>query len=391
MIVAGVMSGTSADGIDVAICRIGAGADGRVRVKLVGWTEIRYPAAVRRAVLGAMNAEAMSVAAMSRLHWRLGALYADAVEAAAKAAGVKVALVGCHGQTIYHQGVGTKYLGATVRATWQIGEASVIAERMRVPVVSDFRPADLAAGGQGAPLVPVLDVCLFAHKTRSRVLQNLGGIGNLTAIPAGGGAEDVMAFDTGPANMVIDGCMERVYGKRFDRNGSTGRKGRVLRDVVEMVLRQPYFAALPPKSCGREEFGTEFVTHFIAACRKAGGGDADVIATATALTAESILKAYRDFVWAHLGQRAPLAKGVDFLVAGGGARNGLLMEILREGFAALGVKVQTMDALGIPAQAKEGVAFALMAWLTWHRRTGNVKAATGAARDVVLGKVTYGG
>ena len=387
MIVAGVMSGTSADGIDVAICRIGAGG----RVKLVGLTEMRYPAGVRRAVLGAMNAEAMSVAAMSRLHWRLGALYADAVEAAAAAAGVKVELVGCHGQTIYHQGAASRYLGESVRATWQIGEASVIAERLRVPVVSDFRSADLAAGGQGAPLVPMLDVCLFAHRTRSRVLQNLGGIGNLTAIPAGGGAEDVMAFDTGPANMVIDGSMEQIYGKRFDRNGATGRKGRVLRDVVEKMLREPYFAARPPKSCGREEFGTAFVTHFIAACRKAGGTDADVIATATALTVESILKAYREFVWAHLGQSAPLARGVDFLVAGGGARNGFLMEMLREGFAPLGVKVQVSDAVGVPAQAKEGVAFALLAWLTWNRRTGNVKAATGAARDVVLGKVTYGG
>ena len=391
MIVAGVMSGTSADGIDVAICRIGAGAGGRPRVKLLGLTEMRYPVAVRRAVLAAMNAEAMPVAEMSRLHWRLGALYADAVEAAAAAAGVKVGLVGCHGQTIYHQAVGAKYLGATVRATWQIGEASVIAERLRVPVVSDFRPADLAAGGQGAPLVPMLDVCLFAHATRNRVLQNLGGIGNLTAIPAGGGASDVMAFDTGPANMVIDGCMEALYGKRFDRNGATGRKGLVLADVVAEVLKEPYFAAAPPKSCGREEFGADFVTYFIRTCRAAGGGDADVVATATALTVESIVKAYRDFVWSHLGQRAPLARGVDLCVAGGGARNAWMMTQLREAFAPLGVKVLTMDALGVPAQAKEGVAFALMAWLTWHGQTGNVKAATGAAHDVVLGKVTYGG
>jgi anhydro-N-acetylmuramic acid kinase len=386
MIVAGVMSGTSADGVDVAVCRITAGRDGRPRIKLLGLTEMRYPAAVRKAVLGAMNAEAMSVAEMSRLHWRLGAIYADAVELA----GVKVDLVGCHGQTIYHQATASKYLGAAVRTTWQIGEASVIAERLRVPVVSDFRPADLAAGGQGAPLVPILDVALFGHKTRSRVLQNLGGIGNLTVIPAGGGAGDVMAFDTGPANMVIDGCMEQIYGRRFDRNGAVGRKGRVLKDVVASILKEPYFALLPPKSCGREEFGTDFVTHFISKCRAAGGADADVIATATALTVDSILDAYRRFVWAHLGQRAPLARGVDFCVAGGGARNGFLMERLRDGFAPLGVKVQAIDALGVPAQAKEGVAFALMAWLTWHKQTGNVKAATGAMRDVVLGKVTYG-
>jgi anhydro-N-acetylmuramic acid kinase len=389
MVVAGVMSGTSADGVDVAVCRISAGPEGRPRVKLVGFAEFPYKAEVRRAVLGAMNAEAMSVAEMSRLHWRLGALYADAVAATVQKLAVKIGLVGCHGQTVYHQGVAGKYLGAAVRATWQIGEASVIAERMRVPVVSDFRAADLAAGGQGAPLVPMLDVCLFGHKTRNRVLQNLGGIGNLTAIPAGLGAEGVLAFDTGPANMVIDGCMERLFGKRFDRDGATGRRGRVLSGVVEGFLREGYFSALPPKSCGREEFGGEYVGRFMSACEAAGGTKADVVATATALTAESVVDAYRRFVWPHLGQRAPLARGTDFCVAGGGARNGFLMDLLRGGLEPLGVRVRMMDELGVPAQAKEGVAFALMAWLTWNGRPGNVVAATGASREVVLGKVTY--
>jgi anhydro-N-acetylmuramic acid kinase len=389
MVVAGVMSGTSADGVDVAVCRISAGVEGQPRVKLVGFAEFPYKAEVRRAVLRAMNAEAMSVAEMSRLHWRLGALYADAVAATVQKLAVKIGLVGCHGQTVYHQGVAGKYLGAAVRATWQIGEASVIAERLRVPVVSDFRAADLAAGGQGAPLVPMLDVCLFGHKTRNRVLQNLGGIGNLTAIPAGLGAEGVLAFDTGPANMVIDGCMERLFGKRFDKDGATGRRGRVIPSVVEGFLREGYFSALPPKSCGREEFGGEYVGRFMSACEAAGGTKADVVATATALTAESVVDAYRRFVWPHLGQRAPLARGTDFIVAGGGARNGLLRALLRGGLEPVGVRVRMMDELGVPAQAKEGVAFALMAWLTWNGRPGNVVAATGASREVVLGKVTY--
>jgi anhydro-N-acetylmuramic acid kinase len=256
-------------------------------------------------------------------------------------------------------------------------------------VVSDFRPADLAAGGQGAPLVPMLDWCVFRSAKVSRVLQNLGGIGNLTALPAGCSVDGVMAFDTGPGNVVIDRCMAELYQKKLDRNGTVARRGRVLREVVEKVMREDYFSALPPKSCGREEFGAEFAARLIAMCREAGGRDADCVATATALTAESILDAYRRFVWAHLGAAAPLKK-VEFCVAGGGAKNAVLMGMLREGFAELGVEVKLMEELGIPAQAKEGVAFALLAWLTWNGRAGNVPAATGAKRAVVLGKVSYG-
>nr|WP_128914136.1 anhydro-N-acetylmuramic acid kinase [Granulicella sibirica] len=393
MIVAGIMSGTSADGVDVAVCRISSAADGRPKIKLIGFTEYPYKPEVRRAVLAAMNAEAMSVANMSRLHWRLGSIYADAVEATAKKLGVKLALIGCHGQTIYHQGTPAKFLGEPVRATWQLGEPSVIAERLRVPVVSDFRPADLAAGGQAAPLVPKLDVTLFSHKTRSRILLNLGGIANLTAIPAGAGADAVMAFDTGPANMVIDACMERLFHKRFDSDGATGQRGRVLSEVVAALAKDPYFAATPPKSCGREEFGEAYVGRFLAVCEVSAGSKLkkqDIIATATALTADSIADAYRRFVWAHLGQRAPLARGIDLCIAGGGARNAFLMRLLRERFEPLGVTVRDMEELGVPAQAKEGVAFALLAWLTWNRLAGNVPAATGASRCVVLGKVTYG-
>jgi anhydro-N-acetylmuramic acid kinase len=336
-----------------------------------------------------MDAKAVSVAELSRLNWRLGEIYADCVEKTAVKFGVKVGLVGCHGQTVYHQGVAAKYLGGNVRCTWQMGEASVIAERLRVPVVSDFRPADMAAGGQGAPLVPMLDYVMFRSAKVSRVLQNLGGIGNLTAIPAGAGVDGVMAFDTGPGNMVIDACMEQLYGKAFDRGGAVARRGRVISSVVARVLEQRYFSTPPPKSCGREEFGAGFVSQFISLCRKAGVGDADVVATATALTAESVMQGYRSFVWPDLGTAAPLAR-TEFVVAGGGARNAALMGMLRDGLEPLGVKVRLMEELGIPAQAKEGVAFALLAWLTWVGLPGNVPAATGARRPVVLGKVTHG-
>jgi anhydro-N-acetylmuramic acid kinase len=250
----------------------------------------------------------------------------------------------------------------------------------------------VAAGGQGAPLVPMLDYCMFRSAKVSRVLQNLGGIGNLTAIPAEAGVNWVMAFDTGPGNMVIDACMKRLYEREFDKGGAVARSGKALTGVVEEVLRDKYFSAPPPKSCGREEFGEAFASRFISMCRKAGGRkglDVDVIATATMVTAASVVEAYRRFVWGHVGQAAPMSP-VEFVVAGGGTKNASLMGMLREGLEPLGVKVRLMEELGIPAQAKEAVAFALLAWLSWFGLPGNVPAATGARRTVVLGKVTHG-
>jgi anhydro-N-acetylmuramic acid kinase len=394
LVVAGVMSGTSADGVDVAVCRISPprGKDGTPAVKLLGHVGVPYPKGVRGAVLEAMDAQAIPVAELARLNWRLGEVYADAVTKAQESFGVKVGLVGCHGQTVYHQGATEKYLGKGLRATWQMGEAAVIAERLRVPVVSDFRPADLAAGGQGAPLVPMLDYCMFRSAKVSRVLQNLGGIGNLTAIPADAGLESVMAFDSGPGNMVIDACMKRLYEREFDRGGAVARTGRVLKDVLSQMLGEVYFSALPPKSCGREQFGEAFVSRFIETCRKAGGRnsrDEDVVATATALTAASIVDAYRRFVQGHVEEAAPLSP-VEFVVAGGGTKNDELMKMLRSELEPLAVKVRRMEELGVPAQAKEAVAFALLAWLSWSRLPGNIPAATGAKRTVVLGKISFG-
>ena len=390
MVVAGVMSGTSADGVDVAVCRVMPGLRGGVpRVKVLGHVGFGYAKAVRAAVLRVMEGEAVSAGEMSRLHWRLGEIYADCVEKAQAKLGVRVGLVGCHGQTVHHEAVAKSFLGGAVRSTWQMGEASVIAERLRVPVVSDFRPADMAAGGQGAPLVPMLDYVMFRSEKVSRVLQNLGGIGNLTAIPAGADVDGVMAFDTGPGNMVIDGCMQRLFGKTYDRGGAVARRGVVLQGVISRVLEGGYFPALPPKSCGREEFGAAFVGRFIDDCRDAGGSDPDVVATATGLTAAAVMEGYRRFVWGHLGMAAPLAK-TELVVAGGGVKNATLMGMLRRDMGALGVRVRAMEELGVEAQAKEAVAFALLAWLTWNQVPGNVVSATGAGRPVVLGKVTYG-
>jgi anhydro-N-acetylmuramic acid kinase len=279
-----------------------------------------------------------------------------------------------HGQTVFHE---------AAKATWQLGEAAVVRERLGVPVVSDFRSADVAAGGQGAPLVPMLDFCMYRSKTKNRVLLNLGGIANVTAIPAGAALADVLAFDTGPANMAIDAVMQSAFGKPFDRGGKVAVKGRVLTGVVSEVLRDPYFAAPPPKSCGREQFGAAFVERFRGLCANAGAEDA--VATATELTASSVLDAYGRFCWPHLGQRAPLARATEVIVAGGGVKNATLMRRLREGFGGLGVNV----SIGEEPQAKEAVAFALLAWLSWHRMPGNVPSATGATAPKVLGKVCW--
>lgn len=386
--VAGIMSGTSADGIDVALVRItptrGSVANSP-RLRLLAHVPVPYPAAVRRHILHMMNAKDASVAEMSRLHWRLGQLYADAVKLALKKHPMRLDLVGCHGQTIYHQGVAQPFLGGRVACTWQMGEASVLAARLGVAVVSDFRPADLAVGGQGAPLVPLLDYVAFRHATRNRVLQNLGGIANLTVIPAGASQQDVFAFDTGPANMVIDTLMTKCFGRKYDAGGVTAARGRVLDSVVQECLRQQFFQAAPPKSAGREQFGREFAARFLANCRKHSQRQDDAVATATALTAISIGWAWKQFVAPALCD-AP----TDYIVAGGGVRNATLMQMIREELTSFGkITIKTSDDFGMPAAAKEAMAFALLAYQTWHHLPGNLTRATGAEQAAILGKITY--
>src|SRR5579863_8701337 len=235
MTVAGVMSGTSADGIDVAVVRIAAGKL-RPKITLLAHEGFAYPAALRRAVLAAMNASSTSTAELARLNWRLGLAYTEAVRETAERHKVKLDLIGCHGQTLYHQADARAYAGRTFACTWQLGEAAVIAGELRAPVVSNFRPADMVAGGQGAPLVPLLDYVLFAHERRGRVLQNIGGIANLTAIPAGVGPEKLIAFDTGPGNMVIDWLAQELFDRQYDRNGAIAARGVVLESVLKEAL-----------------------------------------------------------------------------------------------------------------------------------------------------------
>ena len=394
MIVAGVMSGTSADGINVALVRVEErdGTPVRLQRKRLGGqecpphtflahAEYPFPAGVRRMILQMMNAESAHVADLARLNFLLGELYAEAVAKTARKHRVKLDLVGCHGQTLYHQGTAAPFLGRKLAVTWQTGEGAVIAARLGVPVVSDFRPADMAAGGKGAPLVPFFDFLFYRDARVGRIAQNIGGIANLTAVPAGARLEQVIAFDTGPGNMVIDAVMEELFGRRYDRDGKIAGAGRVLDGVVGQLMRAPFFAQKPPRTAGREEFGGAYVSRFLRLCR--GADKADVVATATALTARSIADALQRFVVRKQ------ARYQEMIASGGGAKNPTLMAMLRNQIAPLGIARRCSDEFGLPSEAKEAAAFAVLAYETWHQRPSNVPSASGAKRAAILGKISY--
>ena len=389
MIVAGIMSGTSADGINVALIKVVW--RGRPRPRSSGFTnpsfkflaqaEYPYSKPVRQAVLQAMNAKQASAANLARLNFLLAELYAEAVLATQRRFRLKAELIGCHGQTLYHQGEPAKFLGRNLAVTWQTGEGAVIAARVGVPVVSDFRPADMAAGGKGAPLVPFLDYLLYRDVQVGRIVQNIGGIANLTAIPAGASAKQVTAFDTGPGNMVIDAVTDRLYRKPYDRDGRIAASGAVLEAVVSEAILMPFFRQKPPKTAGREEFGREFAQRFIKSCGRAS--KADVVATATALTARSIADALRRFVLPRRGHFR------EFIVSGGGANNPTLLAMLANELRPLHLTIRASDEFGLPSAAKEVAAFALLAYETWNRRPSNIPSATGAKRPAILGKISY--
>ncbi len=398
MIVAGVMSGTSADGINVAVLRVGDSGGSQQslpKFELLAHAEYPFPRPVRQKILATMNAEQASVADLARLNFLLGELYAEGVRNTLEKLNrgtVKVILelVGCHGQTLYHQGEPAVFLGRKVSTTWQTGEAAIIAARLGVPVVSDFRPADMAAGGKGAPLVPFLDYLLYRDARAGSIVQNIGGIANLSALPAAATPEQVIAFDTGPGNMVMDAVVSKLFGKNYDRDGRIAAGGKVMEKVVTSLLRQPFFLRQPPKTAGREEFGREFVRDFLRRCGKAP--KQDVVATATALTSRSITQAIRDFVLRGArpgGSNSGAFR--DFIVSGGGARNPTLMGMLGDKLKPLGLKVRRTDEFGLPAEAKEAAAFALLAYQTWRRLPSNIPSATGAKRPAILGKVSYAG
>ena len=354
MRVAGVMSGTSLDGIDVAIVEI----RGR-HIRTLGFQSTPYPAATRAALLGLLDA-----AGISRLNFELGRLYARAVQKAVRRFG-RVSLIGCHGQTIYHHG--------RVH-TLQIGEPAVLAEALGVPVVSNFRARDIAAGGEGAPLVPYVDYMLFQHPRRARIALNIGGIANITFIPPAAAPRDVIAFDTGPGNMVIDALTrEHTRGRQnYDRGGKIAASGRIDARLLDELLADPYYRRKPPKSAGREQYGAEFVGRLTLSKRPLP----DLIATATALTAATI---------AH-GVHQTGASSADLIVSGGGVHNPLIMGYLAAFLPGIGVASSSHH--GIDPDAKEAIAFAVLARETWRHRPANLPTATGARHAVLLGDIT---
>ena len=389
MIVAGIMSGTSADGINVALVQLGwsratgprAFDSSNPTFKFIAQAEYPYPKAVRQAVLQAMNAAQISVADLARLNFLLAELYAEAVLATQRRFRLKVELIGCHGQTLYHQGEPAKFLGRKLAVTWQTGEGAVIAARTGVPVVSDFRPADMAAGGKGAPLVPFLDYLLYRDRRVGRIVQNIGGIANLTAIPAGASAKQVTAFDTGPGNMVIDAVTERLFGQPYDRDGRIAASGVVLERVVSRFCAGPFSAAGRPRPPGGRNSDASSPGNSSDAAEDAG--KADVVATATALTARSIADALRRFVLSRRGNYR------EFVVSGGGANNPTLLAMLANELRPLHLTIRASDEFGLPSAAKEAAAFALMAFETWNHRPSNIPSATGARRPAILGKISY--
>jgi anhydro-N-acetylmuramic acid kinase len=384
-LVIGLISGTSADGVDAALVRVVGMAP--QRVETLAFTTLPYPADLRRVVLQASHDG--DAATLCWLHFALGELFAEAARRVAELARVplqRVCLIGSHGQTVRHLPPPLRRARRVRRfarmGTLQLASPAVIALRTGVPVVSDFRAKDMAAGGQGAPLVSLVDWLLLRHPHKTRVALNLGGIANLTVLPAGVGPDRVVAFDTGPGNILIDGAVRHFSrgARTYDRDGAWARKGQVDSALLQWLMRHPFLRQPPPKSTGREMFGDAFLQQVVARARRRRLTPHDVVMTLTAFTAASIVDAIVRFV-------LPRAKGVDeLIVSGGGAKNPVLMALLQEQLPT--VSVHRSDALGIDPDAKEAIAFAVLAHRTVMGLTGNLPAATGAHQPVILGSVT---
>ena len=373
MRVAGIMSGTSLDGIDVAIVDLGRKRGG-VRIKPLAFSSTPYPKLVREALLSVSNSM-VHTSAISRLNFLLGELYADALRKTCRRARISlhsVVLCGMHGQTIFHEGQPVEYLGRHISSTLQIGEAAVVAERTGLWVISNFRERDMAAGGKGAPLVPYVDYLLFRDRRRARVALNIGGIANISIIPAAAEASEIIAFDTGPGNMIVDALVARHSDghQLYDRDGRIARSAHINQRLLDAMLRDPYFDLAPPKTCGREQYGADFVNGLLAT----GIALADLIATATEFTAQSIARA--------ISHHADEAREV--IASGGGVRNRQIMRRLRDLLPDFAIV--TSDAYGIHPGAKEAIAFAILAYEHVHSRPANLPSATGARHAALLGK-----
>jgi anhydro-N-acetylmuramic acid kinase len=382
-LVIGLMSGTSADGIDAALVRIqGQGTD--ISVDLEAFNFVSYPDNLRSAILKASEVETSSVEEVCRLNVVVGEWFARSAVALCDQARVSleaVDFIGSHGQTFHHLPALKEMYGCSTRSSLQLGDPSVIAERTGITTVADFRARDLAAGGQGAPLVPIVDYLLYRSEKVGRVLINIGGIANMTHLPAGCDLDDVIAFDTGPGNMIMDAAVTAITGGalEYDKDGEIGMSGTVFQELRQNLMSNPYLALPPPKSTGRELFGSEAANEVLAWRNRIS--DEDLVATLTAFTTDSIVDALDRFV--H-------TRGAidEIIVSGGGTKNPGLMQRLKHRVG--GIHIQEIDALGMPSEAKEAVAFAVLANETLSNNQGNVPGATGAKHPAVLGVVAPG-
>jgi anhydro-N-acetylmuramic acid kinase len=447
LLVLGLMSGTSADAIDIALTKI-SGAPPNLKSELLNHTTIPYTPQLQKEILRVAEQNPITAGDLSQLNFRLGHAYAEATAQACKKFRVsltKVDLLGSHGQTIFHQGPPVPYLGRPIASTLQIGEPAIIAAKTGITTIADFRPADMAVGGQGAPLVPYADYLLYRHEKLGRVSLNLGGIANITVLPAACKPSDVFAFDTGPANMLIDALIQHfTHNKqRYDKNAALAAQGRSIPNLVDELMKDPYLKKSPPKSTGREYYGQAYVQKFLTMARRHNAKPNDAIRAVTIFTAISIVDALNRFV-------LPQHKIHQLIVSGGGAKNPLILAQLTAALsqsnikpdiaiapASVGADFQSVPAtqsnkthadnsspgrrspasiqvgtqqatpqagtmptsstievfpsshLNVPTDAKEAYAFALMAYETFHHRPSNLPSATGAHKPAILGKISY--
>ncbi len=377
-LVVGLISGTSVDGIDAALVRI-SGSSTATLIKLLAFDTYDFPKGFRELVLSNSLAGTGSVDLLCRLNILYAQFFAEAVKKIVRKAGVglsSIDFIGSHGQTVHHLPQPHQMFGKAVRSTLQIGDPSTIAQLTGVTTVGDFRSADMAAGGQGAPLTAYLDYNLFCSKTKNRLLLNLGGIANFTVLPKNCSLREVFAFDTGPANMVIDALMMKLYGRKYDRDGAVASRGQIVPHLLTWALSHLYFKQHPPKSTGREQFGEMFVKEFLKRARNIP--KENLIATATELTASSVFDQYFRFVRRKM-------KADEILVSGGGVYNNALMEGLRRSFFP--VIVRPIEDLGFSSDAKEAVLFAVLANETIAENPSNIPNVTGAEQPVILGKI----
>jgi len=415
LLVLGLMSGTSADAIDVALTKI-SGAAPNLNAQLLHHTTVAFPKSIRKEILRVAEQNPIAAGDLSQLNFRLGEIYAQVALTACKRFRIsptEIALIGNHGQTIFHQGPPVPYLGRPTASTLQIGEPAIIAAKTGITTVGDFRPADMAVGGQGAPLVPYADYLLYRHPKLGRISLNLGGIANVTVLPAACKPSQVFAFDTGPANMLIDALVQHfTHGRQsFDKNAALAAQGRANPALLNELLKDPYLQVAPPKSTGREYYGRAYVKNLLALGRKHKAKPADLIRAATIFTALSVVDALNRFVLRRHNIQ-------QLIVSGGGAKNPLIVgqlsaALCAPSIAATGrvrsaivgaqhaapqtrsiltaskIEVLASSELNVPTEAKEAWAFALMAYETLHHRPSNLPSATGAQAPAILGKISY--